>query len=65
MAIPTKKQLAVWHKRRLNTFRKQALKMAAEWEDLDQFCAISLVDLVASIDVCTMYLIQDDTGGQS
>ena len=45
MSTPTKKQLAAQHSRRLKTMQKQLLTMAEQWEDMDQFCVNSLVEL--------------------
>lgn len=45
MSTPTKKQLAAQHARRLKTMKKQLIVMAEQWEDLDQFCVNSLVEL--------------------
>lgn len=45
MSTPTKKQLAAQHSRRLKTMKKQLMSMAEQWEDLDQFCVNSLVEL--------------------
>ncbi|WP_312566152.1 hypothetical protein [Comamonas sp.] len=45
MSTPTKKQLAAQHTRRLKTMQKQLMAMAEQWEDLDQFCVNTLVEL--------------------
>ena len=45
MSSPSKKQLAAHHSRRLKTMQKQLMTMAEQWEDLDQFCVNSLVEL--------------------
>ncbi len=63
MATPTKKQLAARHVRRLRTFRKQALELAEQWEDVDQFCANRLVELADQVEDCAVDLIDDDLPG--
>lgn len=60
MATPTKKQLSARHVRRLRTFRKQALELAAQWEEIDQFCANRLAELADQVEECAVDLIDDD-----
>lgn len=59
MSVPTKKQLAARHIRRLRTMRKQLLDMSRQWEDLDQFCVNDLEDLADSVEGVAATLIDD------
>lgn len=59
MSVPTKKQLASRHIRRLRTMRKQLLDMSRQWEDLDQFCVNDLEDLAESVEGVAATLIDD------
>lgn len=63
MATPTKKQLSARHVRRLRTFRKQALELAEQWKEIDQFCANRLVELADQVEECAVDLIDDDKFG--
>lgn len=65
MATPTKKQLSARHVRRLRTFRKQALELAEQWEEVDQFCANRLVELADQVEECAVDLIDDDQPGDA
>lgn len=38
MATPSKKQLAAGQRRSLAAIRKKLLDMAAQWDEVDQFC---------------------------
>lgn len=60
MSVPTKKQLAARHIRRLRTMRKQLLDMSRQWEDLDQFCVNDLEDLAESVEGVAATLIDDN-----
>jgi hypothetical protein len=60
MSVPTKKQLASRHIRRLRTMRKQLLDMSRQWEDLDQFCVNDLEDLAESVEGVAATLIDDN-----
>jgi hypothetical protein len=57
MATPTKKQLSARHVRRLRTLRKQALELAGQWEEIDQFCANRLVELADQVEKCAVDLM--------
>lgn len=63
MATPTKKQLSARHVRRLRTFRKKALELAEQWEEVDQFCANRLVELADQVEECAVDLIDDEKLG--
>ena len=63
MSVPTKRQLASRHVRRLRTMRAQLLDMSRQWEDLDQFCVNDLEDLAESVEGVAATLIEDDGKG--
>ena len=50
MSAPTAKQLSSRHVRTLRTFRKRVIDMAAQWEDVDQFCLNRLSELVDELE---------------
>jgi len=60
---PTKKQLASRHVRRLRTIRASLLDMAAQWDDVDQFCMNSLEDLADQAENIATNLVDDDQEG--
>lgn len=60
MSLPTKRQLASRHMRRLRTIREQLLDMARQWEDMDQFCVNDLEDLAESVEGVAATLMDDE-----
>jgi hypothetical protein len=63
---PTRKQLAARHMRRLRTMRKSLLDMAAQWDDVDQFCMTSLEELADQAENIAVNLVDDaEDGGAS
>lgn len=61
---PTRKQLAARHMRRLRTIRASLLDMAAQWDDVDQFCMNSLEDLADQAESIAVNLTDDLEGDQ-
>ena len=49
--------------RRLRTMREQLLSMAAQWEDLDQFCVNELEGLADTVENVAVGLKDDDGNG--
>ena len=62
MSVPTKRQLASRHVRRLRTMRAQLLDMSRQWEDLDQFCVNDLTDLAEGVEGVAATLLDDEAG---
>jgi hypothetical protein len=60
---PTRKQLAARHTRRLQTIRKSLLDMAAQWDDVDQFCMTSLKELADQAEDIAVNLVDDAQDG--
>lgn len=65
MRAPTIKQLASRQRRTLATMRKKVQEMAAQWEDLDQFCVNELTALADNIEVTANGLVDDGTSEAS
>ena len=59
MSTPTKKQQAARHSRRLKTMKNQLMAMAEQWEDMDQFCVNSLVELADQAEKTASELKED------
>ena len=59
MSLPTKKQLAAQHARRLKTMQKQLMTMAEQWEDMDQFCVNTLEALADQAEKTATELKED------
>ena len=60
MSAPTAKQLSSRHVRTLRTFRKRVIDMAAQWEDVDQFCLNRLSELVDELEQAAVDITHDD-----
>jgi len=60
MSAPTAKQLSSRHVRTLRTFRKRVIDMAAQWEDVDQFCLNRLSELVDELEQAAVDITPDD-----
>lgn len=60
MSTPTKKQLASRHVRRLRTMRAHLLDMAAQWEELDQFCVNELEGLADTTESVAAGILDDE-----
>lgn len=63
MSVPTKRQLASRHMRRLRTMREQLLNLARQWEDLDQFCVNEFEGLADTVENVAVRLMDDDGKG--
>lgn len=60
MSAPTAKQLSSRHVRTLRTFRKRVIDMAAQWEDVDQFCLNRLSELADELEQAAVDITPDD-----
>lgn len=60
MSAPTAKQLSSRHVRTLRTFRKRVIDMAAQWEEVDQFCLNRLSELVDELEQAAVDITPDD-----
>lgn len=64
MSAPTYKQLAGGQIRSLRSMRKKLLNMAAQWDDVDQFCMNQLEALADQVEKTAMDLKGDDHDNQ-
>lgn len=63
MSVPTKRQLASRHIRRLRTMREQLMTMSHQWEDIDQFCVNELESLANTVENVAVGLMDDGGKG--
>lgn len=60
---PARKKLAARHVTRLRTMRKGLLEMAAQWDDVDQFCMNTLEELADQAENVAVNLVDDAQDG--
>lgn len=62
MSTPTDRQLAGNQRRTLRSMRERLLKMAAEWDGLDQFNMNRLTELADQVDEVVTEVLVDVPG---
>ena len=60
MSGRTSKQIAAGHVRSLRAMREKLLRMAAEWDEIDQFCMSQLEALADQAEQTAVDLKDDD-----
>lgn len=59
MGYQTKKQIAGAQRRSLRKMREKLLKMAAAWEEMDQFNSNQLTDLADRVETVSSEMTED------
>ena len=59
MSAPTHRQLAAGQIRSLRAMRKKLIDMAAQWDEVDQFCMNTLAELADHCETVAVDLVDD------